>query len=53
MISHIKNRHLRRLALIVATPVVMLLSPFTAIATGVPEIMGEWYSAFSSQWNRP
>jgi hypothetical protein len=51
MISRIKNKHLRRLALIAATPVVMILAPFSAIATEVPTIMSDWYSAFRQLWN--
>lgn len=53
MIAHIKNKHLRRMALILATPVVMFLAPFSAIATEVPKIMREWHEVFGQAWRQP
>jgi hypothetical protein len=50
MISRIRNLHLRRLALILATPVVMILAPFEAVVTKGPEIMADWYQAFRLAW---
>jgi hypothetical protein len=52
MIERIKNRHLRRLALIAVTPLIFVLAPFEAIAVRVPETIHDWYIAFRSQWNR-
>jgi hypothetical protein len=53
MISRIKNRHLRRLAIIGWSFFYFVARPFMAIVEFVPQYISEWWSAFYKVWNQP
>jgi hypothetical protein len=53
VIARIKNRHFRRLAIIAAVLIYMIISPFVVLWTELPKFIEEVFIAASRTWKQP
>ena len=53
MIARIKNKHLRRLAVVAVFSIYIAISPFVVLVTELPKFLEEMFDAARTAWGQP